>query len=478
MSSPVGSANGFGNGISCDLPQYYAYRSIHARMAEFLGGPNVRRATAVYIIPSDGRSPFGDPFPPDTLPRWLEAGLEIDRSLWDRESLVADIDLEYENFDCPCAAWSDPERAFRLEAPVFETALALLRENGIDPLVLVSGRGFHLVWSVSRGSRAFGRLARMGTLPPTLNAWYAHPLPPAGKRLDIRLGCAFEGLGLVMEFFGHRLLQALPHSPISIQLTSIEVGPGAAGREIVCFDISEYGDPLHTRHIRLPFSAYLKPRRFEWALGEEGLRELPPIFEIPLSGMALPAAIETARDPDKTIALSRTAATYIPERSMGMEQLIEKYEHSELARFHREFYAESSTTPPLSNDPAAIRIPDAPRCLEWLLEHPNDWLLKPAMLQHTARVLTSLGWRPWAIVRLIYGSYLRDCQWGDRWVRLDPLKRAIFYTRLFTGMIATGVDRLIDFNCVSHQEKGYCMTPYCGANLLAYRDLLCNRRDS
>jgi hypothetical protein len=114
--------------------------------------------------------------------------------------------------------------------------------------------------------------------------------------------------------------------------------------------------------------------------------------------------------------------------------------------------------------------------VRFVLDHPNDWLLKPAALQHVVRVLTALGWSPSAIARRICHSYFQDCNWGDTWERLDPCNRAIFYTRLFAGMIATGLDKLIDFNCVSHQEKGYCMIPECSSNLIWYRDMLLGRR--
>ena len=114
--------------------------------------------------------------------------------------------------------------------------------------------------------------------------------------------------------------------------------------------------------------------------------------------------------------------------------------------------------------------------MDWLLEHPNDWLLKPAAVQHIARVLTALDWRPRAIAQLIYSCYQRDCNWGDHWVRIDPFNRAIFYTRSFTGMIATGNDKLIDLNCVSNREKGFCMVPECRSNLIPYRDILLERR--
>jgi hypothetical protein len=116
-----------------------------------------------------------------------------------------------------------------------------------------------------------------------MNQMSNRPRPPAEGRQDARNVLQRGGLeqpvvGIFQQPFetprnpgnGPRVLQtAAAQCQVPLQLSSIEVGPRAAGREIVCFDVSEYDDPLHTRRIRLPFSAYLKPRRYEWALGME-----------------------------------------------------------------------------------------------------------------------------------------------------------------------------------------------------------------
>ena len=446
-------------------------------MWEFLGGVDPQEATAVYIVGNDGFSDFGQPSSPACLAECLEAGLEIDRSLWDQDSLIADIDLEYHNFDYPAAPWLDPQRAFELQQPVLDATLRILHQSGVAPLTLVSGRGFHLVWAVSRNSTAFRRLVGLGHVPPGLEARYAQSCSPSGLSVDPDLGRAFAGLGLIVEFIGHRVLAASTAScSLPVQLTAIEVGPGIGGREIISFDLSEYGDPLHTRHIRLPFTAYLKPRQFQWMLGEAGVYRLLPIFTIPLSGMTPSQAIDAARKPDQVLELSRHVSTRIPNGSEAMESLLDDYESSELATFHRQFYSQLRDQPSCIVSSTSARIPGAPPCVDWLLEHSNDWLLKPAALQHVVRILTALDWRPCAITELICACYQRNCDWRDSWVRLDPFNRAIFYTRLFSGMIATGADKLIDLNCVSHREKGYCMIPECYSNLVQYRDTLLERR--
>lgn len=459
------------------LRECYQNRTVRERMWEFLGGVDPQKATAVYVVGNDGFSDFGQPTSPACLPECLEDGLEIDRSLWDQDSLIADIDLEYNNFDYPAAPWLNPERSFELQQPVLDATLRILHQSNVAPLTLVSGRGFHLVWAVSRNSAAFRRLVGLGRVPPSLEARYAQSCSPNGLSVDLDLGRAFAGLGLIMEFVVHRVKRTSEGAcTLPVQPAAIEVGPGIGGREIISFDLSEYGDPLHTRHIRLPFSAYLKPRQFQWILGEAGVRSLLPIFTIPLFGMTPIQAIHVARHPDEVVELSRHVSTRIPNGSIGMDKLLDEYEDSELASFHQQFYTHLGERPTCNMSPASTRIPGAPPCVEWLLEHPNDWLLKPAAIQHVVRVLTALDWTPASISQQICASYRGDADWGDFWVRLDPCNRAVFYTRLFSGMIATGTDKLIDLNCVSHKEKGYCMIPSCRSNLVQFRNTLLERR--
>ena len=346
------------------LRRYYRNRSVRKRMYEFLGGSTPDKATAAYIVGTDGCSDYSEPSPPSCLQEYLGAGLEIERSLWDRESLIVDVDLEYVNFDCPAAAWLDPERAFGLQAPVLDATLQILGQAGLAPLILVSGRGFHLVWAVTRGSTTFRRLARLGRVPPSLEARYAQSCSPAGANVDPDLGRAYAGLGLILEFVGHSVLAtSAANCSVPVQLTAIEVGPGTRGREIISFDISEYGDPLHKRHIRLPFSVYLKPARFEWALGEAGVRALLPIFEIPLSGMTVRQAIDAGRNPDEALELSKHIHVRIPDRSEPMASLLDEYEASELAAFHSEFYSQPWEPMSLAESPVPIQIPDTPPCV-------------------------------------------------------------------------------------------------------------------
>src|SRR5579864_3883030 len=160
------------------LWDYYQNGAVRERMCEFLGGADPQTETAVYIVGNDG---FSDVFQPAFVSRlheYLRDGMEVERSLWDQKSLIVDIDLEYDNFDFPAAAWLNPARAFELQQPVVDATLHFLGHCGLAPLILLSGRGYHLVWAVSRNSRAFRRLVGLGRVAPSLEARYAQPCSP------------------------------------------------------------------------------------------------------------------------------------------------------------------------------------------------------------------------------------------------------------------------------------------------------------
>ncbi len=462
------------------LIDYYRHPAVAERMLEFCGQSSADKATAIYVSGTEGE-PDPDAFealPVTKLNELLERGSEIGRSLWDRKFLIADLDIDYENFDSAAEPYLDAARTFRILQPVVDAALGVLEASGIRPLHLIGGRGHHLVWAIRCDSTAFSQLARLGDIPPSLMALYNRKSLEYGQSIHPSLARAFAGMGMLLEFVAHRIFSmARPSCPVPIQLTAVEVGPSGGRREIVSLDISEYGDPLHLRHIRVPFSVYLKPRRLSWCLGEDGVRQLLPLLEIPMEGISMDEAVRARHDPEAALDLAKRSSVHIPDESEGSFNLIQEYKKSELARFHDDFYSCQVKRAAHAESASAVHDSEAlPPCTRWILDHPNDWLLKPGGVQHVTRTLMSLGRHPREIAELIWTQYQGDFGWGDRWLRYDAAYRAIFYVRLFSGLIITGQDQLIDFNCVSHREKGYCAVGECNWNLVPYQQALITRR--
>ena len=463
------------------LSAYYRNDAVRARMLEFLGGRSLNDATAMYVVGNDGSSEshLCEAQPVTRLFQLMEEGLDLERSLWDRKSLVIDLDIDYENFDSPAEAYLNPERIFKILHPVVDIALDVLNECGIRPLHMVSGKGHHLVWSIGRAAPAFKRLAKLGEIPDSLASFGEGGCHGLGDRVSSTLARAFAGAGMLLEYVAHRVLRrSRSRCSVPVQVTAVEVGPGPKGREIVSLDISEYGEPLYARRIRMPFSAYLKPRRLIWCLGEDWVQSTPPIIEVPLIGIPVRKAIDVMRSPEAVLDLASRVSTAIPDQSEQCLDLLDAYEQSDLAAFHQSFLADQEQHPAPERKVLKLTEFDEsvlPPCTRCILDNPNDWLLKPVGVQHVTRVLLAVGWKTRDIVALIHERFEADFGWGNIWDHRDPTYRAQFYVRLFAGLIELGVDQLTDLNCISHQEKGYCPGEWCSYNLADYQVALRRR---
>jgi hypothetical protein len=411
------------------------------RMTEFLGGATLEAATGVFVVGrSEERSDPFTPYPPTGLPELLRQGREISRSMWDRRYVVVDLDIEYVNFDFPGDAFLNARRSFGLQRPVVRAVREIMGAWGIEPLHLFTGRGHHFVWTVDRRSAAFRRLAGLGRVPAAVADRYACPEPPGGESVDPTLGRAFAGLGLIMEYLGHRVRDlATEESAIPVELSELDMAGRTRGLEIVVIDLSEYGDLLSARQIPVPFSPYLKPLRNANVYGTHVAGDAGPMWVIPDPGLPEREALHLMRDESRVRELARVTETWIPEASQGMEGLVGAYETSELARVHRHFYSEEHHPPELwpetyDRTPLASLPADAALALR----APNDLLLRPSGIFRVVEALMEAGWHPRHIAGLIRSRYERDHGWGWRWHRESATARADHYVRLFSGMLTLG----------------------------------------
>lgn len=457
---------------------YYRDPTVRARIRDFLGVASDGGPSCEFVAAGDENAP--PPFPPYSpraLNSLLDRGFEICRSLWDHDALVADFDIEYINFDNPAGVFLEPERVFAIQQPVVGAIEQLLREYCIEPLHILSGRGHHFVWRIEQTSDEFEKLSALGRGPSSLWECETEVHPPNGRAVPIELARAFAGLGLVMEFLAHRVKQiAAPHMEIPVELTAVEVGPSKHGREMISIDISEYGDPLYSREVRVPFSVYLKPWQQAWAFDVDTLAKLQPLFVVPLQGINWRQGISAMRDPHLAVELAKHGSTRIPDGTLGTGQLLQRYKKSKLAKFHADFYSQEQHPAKLwpgTYDRQPLEI--LPACARLALETPNDLLLQPAFIRRLVRVMLALGWHPRHIAGLICSKYRRDFAW-TQFVNVDSATRADFYTRVFAGLFAAGTDNLVDFNCVSAQEQGTCTFSTCGHNLLDFKESALERR--
>jgi hypothetical protein len=283
---------------------------------------------------------------------------------------------------------------------------------------------------------------------------------------------AAAGMGLVLEYLAHAILREgedLNLVPMVVNGTT--VGSGLIGRECVSIDFSHAGDPLDVRHVRIGFSTYQWHRARPDIFGPAASAR-PPLVALPRPQRALEAFLLAGRDLPSALRAARTAGNAPPNLARGLERVIDRYQTSALARFHAAFAAERR----LPVSAARADVPgDLPPCVMRPLLQPNDLLLKPEYLQNLVRGLLARGWSAADVAALVQREYERDHDWGDRWTRLDARSRADFDVRVFAGLIVTGIDRLVDFNCTSSQEKGVCPRTGCRHDLREDRDRLLAR---
>jgi len=460
------------------IDDYYRYPEIRNRMIEFLGGIVLCEATCVYI---NGQGEYGRGVKyrhPHEMPDLLDAGFDVARSVWDRENLLVDLDIEYVNFDFPAEPYLSPERAFAIQQPVEWAIERILRGYDCPWLHLMSGRGHHFQWNIRRDSRAYGRLVEIGYLPDYLEGVYESPLGYSGEVVGVEHGVASSGLSLLAEYLGHLIKEAAAvQCSIPVMLTAVEAGPSQRGREVVSVDISEYGDPLHLRALRVPFSVYLKPKQQRQMLGEHHVETFPVTFLVPRDEMDAVRSILVMRDAEQVVELARRTSVRIPDGSDAMDRFIDAYKDSDVAGFHEWFFSVEHDEPSeWRRTYDMVGFDELPPCVQHVFAHPNDLLLKPACLELVVRVFLALGWHPRHIAGLIRSKYERDYGWGARWYTYSAGMRADFYTRVFSGLFFVGRDNLVDFNCQSTREKGYCLSPCASCNLAQFRDSLLERR--
>ena len=442
----------------------YANRAVRSRLIEFLGGDTLAHATAVYISRTDGYDfNLDQALPATELGRLLAEEADIARSLADSASFLFHLDMEYVNFDSPAEAYLDPWRTFDLQEPVVRVIETLLLEWGIRPLHVITGQGHHFVWRIARDGELAGRLARLCPAPELLEACEERVAPEMAGAINREAHAVFSTISLLMEYVAHRIKAASePLVPFPVEITAVHVGPYATSqREIISVDVSEYGDPLHTRRVRMPFTHYLKPWVTGLArrLGVEG--EIPACYAIPLHEIDIRQAIKVRQVEEDVIDLASRACVRIPEQSQGTAHLWQEYLSSPLRRFHEYFYSARHDSKECWNETYDRTPVEAlPPCARHIVTWPNDLLLKPAGIQLVTRCLLADGWHPRHIAGFIRSKFENpEFNWGVNWNAYVPAIRADFYTRLFAGLHATGLDALVDLNCTSTREKGFCFPP-------------------
>lgn len=461
-----------------DVSQYYADTNVRARIVEYCGGTERSTPTAAYVAALSATSPPSLPswddalkVPGHQIARLWPMGADLARALWDTKHLVFMIELDYLNVDEPVAPFLHPADMFLKLEPVYRAALRVFRTWRLRVSAVATGRGYHFAGRIPLDHPVVETLAARA---PGTPAWFAgvEARRPAGvaATMSERQARAATTLGLLIEFTAHGILEQSVEAEIPVVFNGTVVGPaGAGGRECVSIDFSHVGDPIDTRHVRAAFSTYQWHRIRPDIFGRRASCLIAPLAAVPRGRQSLVALLTHARHLGPACRTAKRVRTTLPNIASGIESLLAGYDASRLRRAHERFYAELQAPAPRR----PLSASGLPKCVTASLERPNDLLLKPEHLQHLVRGLMSRGWHPAEVARLIQSHYEADHQWGRRWTaHMNARTRAEFEVRVFSGLIDTGRDRLVDFNCVSAQEKGLCPGGACTHDLRDDRDAM------
>ena len=456
------------------LRAYYDNADVRHAILEYCGATSGAPPTAVYLAglcPGDAPRPTWDRqavrVAPDRLELLCATGCDIARSLWDRTHLIFLIELDYENPDEPAEPYLRPAEAFFKLEPVYRAAHRVFASLGLPLQPIMTGRGYHFTGQIRLDDPLIADLAALAAEAPDWHADVPRRLPPDMQgSLSAEHARAASGLGMLIEFTAHLIHRAsAPAARIPVVFNGTIVGTGTVGRECASIDFSHVGDPLDVRHMRSAFSAYqwhlLRPDIF----GPLAQRVVPPLATVPRGHHSVAAMLTRGRTLGAGLSAARFTSARMPDVAGGVARLLAAYRESPLAAFHQEFYRLA----PASRD---LNLQGLPPCMRSILGWPNDLLLKPEHLQHLVRGLMARDWSPSEIAALVQRKYEEDHAWGDRWSRMHPRTRAEFDVRVFAGMIRTGLDTLVDFNCVSAQQKDLCPRSSCAYDLRRDRDLL------
>lgn len=463
--------------------EFYRDREVQKRISEYCGGKDGNPATftAEYIV---GYGPelikhSGEEYmsvPKTSFYEMLNKGLDIYRSNWDSSSTLGILDVEYFNLDFPGEIYLKQYETYKRLEPVYRAIMEHFGSFGIKPIVLMTGQGYHFSFRVSCDTDTDKMLEEAGFVNDSLQGKYRSTHGRRKRKVSIKHGRSFDGMGRVMEFFVAEFFKKYSKiTPLPFVTTDVAIGKTKTGtRDAVSFDLSMYGDPIYMRDIRCPFSTYQKHKLKAYKIGEGISNGTPIMICIPRATakneISLEECMRLRTHYRNSASYAAGITTELPDMTGPAARLIEEYKKSNIYKIHQDF---TNTEPHYWKEwPSTYDRLDTsllPPCIAHCINVPNDNLLKPTNLQNLSRALIKKGWSPRHIAGLVRSKFERDYGWGAGWSKYDATTRANFYIRMFSTLLLSGVDREDDFNCVSQQEKGFCWKPWCGHNLASFR---------
>ncbi len=456
------------------VQEYYRNPAVRERIFEFCGG---ERFTCEYLVGFGeylARNGYHRPLRltnrQEDLPGLMEEGLDLFRAVWDRKSTIAVWDIEYFNLDTWQGLYSDQLTYFELMEPTYLAIESIFRGYGIPHINDCTSSGYHYISRIPFASPVHQKLERIGTLEETLKRKYDLVPGDDQKRtrpLPRRAGRGYSGIGRLHEFLSHLVIeQTRNSSPLAVTISDTAVLRNQRGREGMSLDITQYADPLYMRDIRTTFSTHQKHKVYIGQVGEELARRLPVFATLPRNNLAYRELFPIRKNLKQAADYAAGCSSLIPDAAAGWEKVIADYRRSKLFAFHRDFDRVTAEPPEnWSKTYWRLDLDSLPPCAADAIRNFNWGMLNPTSIRNLCRVLFAQGWHPKHIAGLMTSYYQTQPGWNTDWEKYHAETRANFWCRIYCGLIVTGTDDLSDFNCRSHQEKGYCPAHWCGFKL-------------
>jgi hypothetical protein len=187
---------------------FYKDSNVRERIAEYCGGRegDFWAFTAEYLVGygellcKEGLSQQGFLSTSKNGFFWiLEKDLDIFRSVWDRQSMLSVVDVEYFNLDYPGEPYLYPEETFENLEPVYNAVLTVFHRLNIIPIVVMTGRGYDFTSRVAIGTKAEQKLEEIGRIEDSLAGKYATSSGRRYRSVSYSHGRVFDGMGRLME---------------------------------------------------------------------------------------------------------------------------------------------------------------------------------------------------------------------------------------------------------------------------------------
>ena len=209
---------------------YYRSPAVRSRLGEYCGGDlgDASSLSALSFAAYGGvrrlREADGapSPVPMEAVPRLLDEGADLCRSLADRQGTLLVFDVDYTNHDDPAEPYREPARIFTRLEPVFTATLRAFEATGVHPLAVMTGRGYDFVAKARHGTPLRALLARLGRPEPGR----------ASARAAGEDGQAHEGAGRLLEVLAHEVARSVA-GRTEVPVALMYVAPPEGGRTAV-----------------------------------------------------------------------------------------------------------------------------------------------------------------------------------------------------------------------------------------------------